>query len=263
MKKNLIITFHLSTGDNFTSFAIVLNYYNKYNNIHIFSLNRNLKLVKQLYKKYPQVIIHPLSKIHNTHLVYYKSLNNLISSLNNDYDILKIGSDAPLWDELTKEHSFFKVFYIQANLDYELRYKYIDFERDHEKENNNYNSLINKYGKNYIFVHDHRNLFYQHTYIRSNVEITSDLPIFHPNINYYKNNDEQYYNLWSKDFYYDNILDYCKIIENSTEIHISDSCFSCLCPYLDLSNVSKKYIYTDLNMIEYHKSFKDWIIKFD
>ena len=50
------------------------------------------------------------------------------------------------------------------------------------------------------------------------------------------------------------------IIENATEIHITDSAFSCLCPYLDLSKVEKKCIYTKYDYVNYHNSFKDWII---
>ena len=50
------------------------------------------------------------------------------------------------------------------------------------------------------------------------------------------------------------------IIENATEIHITDSAFSCLCPYLDLSKVIKKVIYTGYDCVNYHNSFKDWII---
>jgi hypothetical protein len=113
----------------------------------------------------------------------------------------------------------------------------------------------------YIFTHDHRHVNYNHFNIRKNVIINqnNNHMIFHPNINYY-NTEHEYYNLWDMILLSDNILDYCKIIENATEIHITDSVFCCICPYLDLSNVKIKCVYTDSNydLINYHESFSDW-----
>lgn len=260
MKNNAIIIFHLSTGDNFTSFALVLNFYENYENIHIFSLFRNYKFVKQLYKKYPKIIIHILDEKYNYYITNNNTIIDTVNKLNQDCDIIRVGEGGTDWNKYIGNIIFYRTFYLQAGLDYEIRYKYTDFERNNEKENENYNLLINKYGKKYIFLHDHRNIFYDHYCKRKDINITSDIPIFHPNINYYSDNTNTYYNLWDKDLYFDNILDYCKIIENATELHLTDSSFSCLCPYLNLNNVSKKYIYTKYNIIDYHRAFNDWII---
>jgi hypothetical protein len=136
----------------------------------------------------------------------------------------------------------------------------------HEVENELklYNLLINKYSNNYIFVHDHRHISYNHFSVRHNVEINKeiDYPIFHPNFNYYIDNiDNKYYDLWSVNLLSDNLLDYCMIIENAKEIHISDSAFSCLCPYLNLNNVNSKNIYTCYDIKDYHTSYDNWNIK--
>ena len=93
----------------------------------------------------------------------------------------------------------------------------------------------------YIFVHDNN---YELKNLINNQN--NDIKFFHPNI---KNNISN------------NILDYCKIIENSEEIHVIFSAFLNLCMYLDLSKVKKKYIYTNIiNIKDLHKNMNDWII---
>jgi hypothetical protein len=99
--------------------------------------------------------------------------------------------------------------------------------------------------------------------MRPNVHVESDLPVFHPNINYYsdaKNETKYHHDLWSSEFMSDNLLDYCTLIENATEIHVSDSAFSCLMPFLDLKNVKRKCIYTNYSITYYHAEFKNWEI---
>jgi hypothetical protein len=93
------------------------------------------------------------------------------------------------------------------------------------------------------------------------VHVESNAPVFHPNINYYSGLENNCnYHLWSSELMSDNLLDYCTLIENATEIHISDSAFSCLTPFLDLKNVKKKCIHTSLNVIGYHDEYIKWEI---
>jgi hypothetical protein len=260
MEKNCIIIFHLSTGDNFTCYAFILSMYDKYENIHIFSLYRNKEFIKQLYENHPKIIIHVLDQNYNSHIVPLINIHKLQQSLDTSY-IIETGTIYKSWNDINEQH-FWRKFYIQANVDYNSRYFYNNINRNIKIENDNYNNLISIYGNKYIFVHDHRNIFYDHYNKRRNVLIKSELPIFHPNINYYESIDDNNnnYNLWNKNLYKTNLLDYCKIIENAEEIHISDSAFSCLCPYLNLSKVNNKCIYTNFNIINYHESFKNWKI---
>jgi hypothetical protein len=234
----------------------------KYENVYIFCLFRNRFFIKQLYENYNNIHIIILNANHdNRCLAEINDINALKSSVS-DYDLIETGyytnylsvSVSPFW----------KCFYEQMNLPYEIRYEYLDFNRNIEKEEDIYKKLIDRYGKNYIFVHDHRNVKYQQCHPRSNVnlDINLDIPIFHPNFNYYSNYpDHKYYYLWEETlFLSDNLLDYGKIIENATEIHINDSAFSCYCPYLNLMSVKNKSISSKLNMVDYHNSFKDWKI---
>ena len=265
MKKNCIIIFHVSTGDNLTVYPLVLTIYEKYENIYIFSLYRNKKFVEQLYKKYPKINIYILSEKYNNFRIPRKNIELLASSLG-ETDLIETGTTCNNWGNINIDNNlFWRKFYFQANLDYNIIYNYKTINRNKEIENTNYNNLISVYGDKYIFVHDHRNISYNHYSKRKNVIIESLLPIFHPNINYYNDENSNFIFcnkvfLWNTNFCYDNILDYCKIIENATEIHILDSSFSCLCPYLDLSKVKKKTIYTNYDIKDYNNSFKDWEI---
>jgi hypothetical protein len=82
---------------------------------------------------------------------------------------------------------------------------------------------------------------------------SNNISIFHPNYNYYPK--------YCNGIISDNITDYCKILENSYEIHVIFSSFFNLCTFLDLSKVTKKYIYTNIaNIKDLHINLKDWNI---
>ena len=255
---NVFILFHLSTGDNFTMYALVRHYQEIYKKVNIFCLYRNRFFVKQLYEKFSNINIIYIDSDYNSHMVPNEYLEKSINNISN-YDIVKTGNHNPIFK---KYPYFWRNFYTNIDIPYEIRYKYNDINRNKENEENLYKSLIKKYSKNYIFVHDHRNVSYKHYDIRKNVEIdrNNEIPIFHPNWNYYNNIPHQFKNLWSSDLLSDNLLDYCTIIENAQEIHISDSAFSCLCPYLKLDSVKIKNIYTKYDLKDYHKSYNDWNI---
>jgi hypothetical protein len=256
--ENCILLFHLSTGDNFTMYAMVLHYSFIYKNVHIFCLHRNSKTIKQMYNKYNNIIIHVIQdEKYNGCIVPKNNICEIKNKLINA-DIISTGMNNDNWN-LNPSSNFWRYFYKQGNLDYEIRYKYMDIYRNYEKEKELYNKLVNKYGDKYIFINDHRHVSYNHNYKRPNVKINHELPIFHANINYYNENEKKF-DLWEIDFLKNNLFDYCMIIENATEIHITDSSFSCLCPYLNLSKVIKKCIYSGHDYVNYHDSFKDWTI---
>lgn len=265
MNENIFILFHLSTGDNLTMYALIRYYQQIYNNIYIFSLYRNQLFVKQLYEYYPNIHVIVIEDInYNNYLVLNYILDEHVNKVGN-YDIIKIGGHNEDWNN-TDLRLFWRKFYENSNLPYEIRYDYNNINRNYENELKLYNLLISKYSNNYIFVHDHRHINYNHFHIRRNINLDTNIetPIFHPNFNYYTDNSGHiYYNLWSNDLISNNLLDYCMIIENAKEIYISDSSFACLCPYLNLSHIKKKCVYTRLNMVDYHNSFNDWEIIFD
>lgn len=259
MKENLLLIFNLGTGDNFTMYAMVLHFLGKYKTVNILSLHRNYKMLMQLYENMP-VVIHKLDESHNSAFAGVSNVDKYINIVPN-CDMVMVGGlngTYPL-----AKGDFYEKFYDQADLDYKMRYNYPNINRKKDIEMNLYKKLIDRYGKEYIFLHDHRNNFYKHYDCRKNVNIKSDIPIFHPNFNYYENDgDNKYYDLWDESLYSDNILDYCTIMENATEIHVNDSAFSALCPFLCLDNVKSKNIYTNItNLPNYHECFTKWNIK--
>ena len=253
LSKKCLILGHLGLGDLLIINGLVRYYETKYNNILVLCRENNYKSILQIYLD--SSIIHPICIDTNNHIISkdHHILNNL-----EEYDIIKIGMNNDNWESLKSNLligeiplSFFKTFYKQVNLDYNLRYEYEKINRDYNKEDIFYNKVISNY-KKYIFIHDDEkkclDIFNNNNY-----------PIFHPNKNYH-NNTSKYYNYWNS-IISDNILDYCKIIENAEELHVIFSSFFNLCVFLDLSKVKEKYIYTNItNIKDLHKNLKDWKI---
>lgn len=274
MKENCVILFHLSTGDCLTMYASICYYSEIYKNIYIFCLERNEKFIKQLYQNKNIIITIIPQKEHEKCQLHYAAPLSYISRYMIglvDYDIIKSGNSfdengkiIDEWKNINHVGEFWKKFYFQVNLPYEIRYNYVDINRNNSNEKDFYDKIINIYGSNYIFVQDHLSINYNHKGRRSLLNkdiINNDIPIFHPNINFYQDNKEhKFYNFWNKDLISNNLLDYCTILEKSEKIIIIDSSFGCLCTYLNLSYVKEKIIYSNLDLIDYHKSFNDWKI---
>ena len=256
MVENCFILFHLSTGDNFTMYALIRHFQKIYKYIYIFCLERNIHTITQMYEKYNNI---KLIIIDGNWLNI--DLNKYTQNIK-DYDVIRCGVHNKNWNDIGTI-MFWRYFYKVVDLPYEIRYEYNDINRNNERELNLYNKLINKYGEKYIFIFDHKdeNGTYRDCDRRGdvNIDVSNEIPIFHPNFNFYKHN-HKFFNLWSKDLMSNNILDYGTIIENANEIIMNDSSFGCLCPYLNLSHIKKKIMYTNFDVKDYHNSFNDWEI---
>jgi len=272
INKTCFFLCHFSTGDCLTMYPAILKYASIYESIVIFSLARNEQMMKQLYDPFwrVRVIILP-SNYPNGEKYHYYLPETLIKKFCpnlEDFDIVKTGNSfnenndiIPEWNNLNHIGDSWRKFYHQANIPYEhkLAVKYIN--RNEQRENEFYNLITNSYGHKYIFFQDHRHYNYNHQgrYRELNLNINNkNIPIFHPNFNYYQNEESSNKNLWSPILISNNLLDYCKVLENAEEIHIIDSSFSCLCAYLNLSKVKVKVIYTPLDYESYDPCFKDW-----
>jgi hypothetical protein len=139
--------------------------YEKYNNINIF------------------VIENPE---YNSHMISDNIFNKYSENIK-DYDIIKCGHHSDIWNHINN-NIFWKHFYIDIGIPYEIRYEYMNINRNYEREINLYNSLIKRYGEKYIFIFDHRNIKYEHYNKRKNIDINyyHEIPVFHPNFNFYK-----------------------------------------------------------------------------
>ena len=150
MDCDLYLIFHLSTGDNFKMYPVVLHFCKQYKKVNIYSLDRNFETVSQLYEKYDNIIIHKLDKNYNCCTVPSTELEKIQDVKNSK--ILLSGFNNPNWYSLTLP--FYRRFYEQLNLSYDIKYKYDEINRNYEKENKLLQNIINTYKNEYIFIHD-------------------------------------------------------------------------------------------------------------
>jgi len=262
-----VFTGHLGVGDMLTMNGAVRKLLETYDKIIVVCKKLYYNSVLQMYSDNEHIQVYPLEKDNGT----TTNMNdNIYKMFNCDYKFVGF-HNMKTYNE--SKEVFFKTFYIQLGFEYEDKLKYEKIVRKHDIEDKCYNKLVSAYGDKYIFMHDHRG-FTTHYNPRSLVTIRenkNNLPIFHPNTNAYLNKSylnskeyEEYKNTWTEKWgslILDNIFDYCKIIENATEIHIRDSCFSCLCPFLDLSKVKRKVMYSDIDkatLAQYSKIYENW-----
>jgi len=255
MNEKCLIVGHLGLGDLITINGLVRYYSKLYNNIYLLCKKENHKSITQIYSDNSKII--PIFIDIKEHII---PIDHNIFKIYEHCDIIKLGVLNNNWYVLKSEYTignlpyfFFETFYKQCNLEYSIKYDYEKINRNKIKEKLFYNKVMKKYDK-YIFFHSNNlNLKINDEIIEKNI------PIFDPNNNYYGESSINY-NLWNNEISY-NILDYCTILENAEELHLSFSSFFNLCMFLDLENVKKKYIYTNItNIKDYHKNMSDWNI---
>jgi hypothetical protein len=264
MNEKCLIIPHLSIGDLFIINGIIRYHILIYTNVYFLCKKKNINCMIKIFSDNPNIIPVCID-IEDDIVPYNHSIYKIYKSYKN-IDIIKLGLHNNNWQILKSDiivgdlpYLFFKTFYKQLGLDYEIRYKYEKINRNNNSEITFFNKVMKKYDK-YIFLHDNdKNILLYDNDINNLKNKKNIIPIFNPNVNYYNENSE-FYNYWAN-IISDNILDYCKIIENAEEIHVIFSSFFNLCMYLDLSKIKKKYIYTNIiNIKDLHKNMKDWII---
>lgn len=225
--------------------GIIRYYSNIYDEIYVVCKNNYYNSAYNIFSDNKKIIILSLDIqdeiIPSDHYIFHLYKDNIIINLTLDSNI--------------KNYFLSKNYYNKINLDYSLRYKYEKINRNNIRENKFYEKIMKKYNNSYIFINDYTKLNYK------KINIYNKLPIYHPKINYYNDNIYSiFYDYWNGESS-DNILDYCKILENAYEIHLAYNDFFCLANFLNLSNVKNKYIYTDLvNIKDYYENLKDWKI---
>jgi hypothetical protein len=251
-----LIIGQLNLGDLFILNGAIRYYENIYENVILLCNRKHYKNILHMFND---------SNIINIICSDEKILDNNYHIYNNykDYDIIKFGSINDNWDSLKSSLlinnlplSFFITYYSQIGIDYDIRYKFEKINRNFDNENIFYEKVMNSYADKYIFAHNCENF-------NDNFEINNpnNYPIFNPNINYYDYYRDSKYDKFWNGIISDNIFDYCKIIENSIEIHLTFSSFFNLCVFLDLSKVKEKYIYTKItNIKDMHQNLDSWKI---
>ena len=251
--ENCLILGHLSLNDMFIINGIVNYYSTLYNKVFLLCKKKDIESITQLYI-HNNIIIPICIDIEGDILPFDHYIYNVYDN------IIKIGNHNNNWDVLKSNfligghpYLYFKTFYEQLNLNYELRYLYEKINRNYISEKYFYDKIMINYNKYY-------NKKYKFVYnLKKNTIFEDDIPIFNPYENHY-NIYSRFYNLWNG-IISNNIFDYCLILENASEIHISYNEFVSLSVLLDLSKIEKKYISTNItNVKDYHKNLIDWKI---
>jgi hypothetical protein len=244
IKKGLL---HFNQGftDIFNCLAFINYYSEKYNYLYIFMRDDIKDFIDYYTKDIKNIKIIYIS--FSLHLEYWESItyNNIDISINNneliylniqsnldDLDKIYIGqmdkfnTNYPnIWENKIHTYSdFVKLFYESNNLNYDIRFKYFNLKRNYDIENIVYEKFINNYGKKYILYHSDEKTIKLKNYINNK---------FHNSINL---------NGISIAFY-----DFIKILENSEEIHLHDSCWSVFIYLLDI----KYNLFKNINIYYY------------
>ena len=232
---------HQGYGDLFHSVGII-NYFNSiYNIINIYVLDVNrLDLMSEIFKNNNNILVsipnfkkyneinHPNTCIRCMN--YGKDGNNcrnnnicLYINYNNNQTNIKIGSfnNISLWNQfLKKQFSFSDAFYNYLNLKSEIKYTHFKLYNNTELELDTYNKFINKYGKEYILIHE---------------ELKRNLVV-----NKIKNNTLPIINLNNISKL---IVDYITVLKHAKEIHLIDSSWSVLIYLLSYDQLKNIPIY--------------------
>ena len=198
MSNTIILFTHLGLGDNLMCHGIIRAHCLFYDKVITFCKNHNYDSFAFMFRD-----------IKNLEIIKGNDQDaiNYINS-NQQHNVKVIG-----FNHLNpnSNKSLDQQFYDIANVNFQSKYSLFKcLERDPQRESDLFDKLVKK--SPYIFIHDDssRNM---------NIEINTDLPIIRA--------DKKFTS---------NIFDYCKIIENASEIHVIDSSFFFMIDCLNYHN---------------------------
>ena len=237
--KKLLLLYHMGLGDNLTMNGAVRYLSLFYDTIEIVVEPKFINTVKTVYSDDNRIVIKSRVYLNLGKDIDMVHNNNIqVTYENNGYTVLRCGLYHDKYDFSKGMECFYKQFYTDIGLNFTIFDEYAYINRNRVAENITYNEIVTV--EKYAFIHDRIDAY---QYSLEIYDTVTTLPIYRPNNKY-------------------NLLDYCKIIENSTEIHVIDSSFSCLAVKLDLSNVKVKIVYSRSGKTNYDDYFKGWTIKY-
>jgi len=177
---------HLGLGDHFTCNGLVRELYKRHPKLYVYSKLKYFYSVEQMYEDLPNLTVLPMEESGAELFVRQHQIRNFYK--------VSIGSD------VTAERSFYR----QAGVDFNKKFESYHVPRNHERENY-FASKFDFKGEKYAFVHDDVS---RNQIVDNNKIVDRSLSIFR-----------------ADPCHTSNIFDYCKIIENASEIHTIESCF--------------------------------------
>jgi len=231
-------------GDNIIINGAIRYYCQKYNTVILVCKKIYYDQISYMYQDLHNILFYVIPDMYaNQYLEYYIKIDDDIDNLFKMYNIKYYN----IFYNFIEYNNLLNVDYVlrtynALNLDINIAYKYFKIVRDHQRENELYQQLISIIGNKYVIIIDDekRNFLINKKYTD---QIT--LPIFKLNAN--SNNLNPKLNL-IKDPY---VFNYCKILENASEIFSIDTSIPWL---IDMMNMkTKTYIYnTRQGLIKYN-----------
>lgn len=242
MNNEVYIYHHLGLGDHFHCNGVVrflINEKYKKFKVKLFAKEKYFEMISFMYRDLPDLEIISVTNDEK------KEVDEINSFIKDADKVEKIGFDYFLKNK-DKGKTIDMLFYEQYNIDYSKRFELTYWKRDLSKEKELYNELVQN--ENYVFVHDDPS----RGFVIPDSLISNEFQII-------------------RNSYAHSIFDYCKIIENSKEIHVMESSTRCMLEYLNTER-SKHFLYNFSNgpwkSIPYYNSHnemtgssKDWEIK--
>jgi hypothetical protein len=231
--KKGILFFHQNWTDIINNLALIDYYLEYYDKLIVLCIIDANNLINYYIRNKKNIII-----IFDNYFINYFT-NNIINYLHNKYNIDTINYDILFHGHHDSERidkyknqfiinykennkCFVKSFYISYDIDYIVRIKYFNINRDINKENEIYNNFIKINGFKYILYH----------------EIIPEKKII--NFNYINLNKIS-----------NTFLDYIKVLEYSQEFHLLDSVWAAIIYILDckykLFQKKKIFLYAKRN----------------
>lgn len=263
------ILIHQGYADLFNSIGLINYFSEKYKNIFVFvqDISRKNILDEIFYNKNEVKILIPnfvdfgksnqpntcLNCMVDGNYICPRDTSKKCIYINfNEYngDIIKIGSfnNFSKWiDFLKQQKSFAHAFYTYQGINEEIRLNKFLLYNDENKINDSYNKFIEKYGSDYVLIHEDNERNFN---INRNKIINNNLPII--NLNLITNI----------------FVDYLLILKNSKEIHLIDSSWSVLIYLLSKDYLKNIPIYLNESLskslgrdtgIYKNKTFDNWI----
>lgn len=226
MKKKIYILQHLGLGDYFNCNALIRYFYKKYFKsfeVILFTDNKYDKTIKKIFVDLKKLKIKKINE--NTYKLNPYEIVNLVKKKikSKNFKLITVGYDFFLKNRkyINKKYTVDMLFYKQFNVPYKNRFKNSFWKRNKSNELYFYKKIVKN--KNYAFVHDDpsRGFIIDDNLINKNLTII-------------RNNSKI------------DILNYPKIIENATEIHVMESSIRCMLETLKIRS-KKNYLYTFKN----------------
>jgi hypothetical protein len=152
MNEKCLIIGHLGLGDQFTINGLIRYYTTLYNYVYVLSKKNNIKSINQMYIDTNNVIPIYIDTVYD--VIDY---NHYLFKEYKNYDIIKLGLHNNNWYIIKSNlitgslpYSFFKTFYEQIYLNYDIRYKYEKINRYKNNELFFFKKVMINYDK-YIF----------------------------------------------------------------------------------------------------------------